>query len=96
MDTCTYCPRCIDAGALGTLAELLPLIAVNRLDQVRNLLLEDARWSGLNGAQRLLRADLLDATARRLVEEAGRDPANYLARGELHPEVPSDTRGLAG
>lgn len=94
--TCTYCPRCIDAGALGTLAELVPLVDPEHLGELRHRLRDDARWSNLTPAQRLIRADLLDAVSRRLVAERGTDPVVLEAAGDLYPAAPSDLSGLVG
>lgn len=91
--TCRYCPRCIDAGSLGILVELVPLIAVDHLDDLRHLLRDDGRWSGLTEAQRLLRADLLDQVSRRLVDELGRDSASLVAVGDMHPTAPDTAAG---
>lgn len=93
-DFCRYCPRCVDAGALMTLAELMPMVATEHLRALRVLLLDDGRWAGLTPSQRVMRAELIDATARRLVVEQGFSEESAIARGELLPAVPDSPEGI--
>ncbi|WP_395695285.1 hypothetical protein [Nocardioides sp.] len=84
----------IGAGELGMLAELVPLIAPEHLESVRQLVRNDLRWPNLTPGLRLLRAEVLCAVCQRLAEVDPGRHAYYVAAGDIPPEIPADASTL--
>lgn len=92
-DPCTYCPRCIDAGALGALADVVECISPAGLHTVLTMLRAPGRWSGATPAQNVAVASLRDRVARRMVNELGADPDYLTGTGDLMPSPVPDHPG---
>lgn len=88
--------RGLGAGSLGAFCELFPLIGDEGLWEFRAMLQEPGRWPDATPVQRLLLADLMDSTCRRLVAAGVGDADYFVGCGDMYPDTPDDAAGVSG